>query len=551
MKISWTLRAVRPIAAMVIALAGSRASAQSGCMQGNVFNSFGVNQEIKLCPLPGSKVPELQKQLDEIQKSLSGNEALLREIAHTARGVNALGRDVDANRQVELLRSFSRQLTGLMAGGQEKSMQQIAQLADRLDALQDSITQSKEDRKTAQQTTAALNGQLGDAVAALDFTNAQQQLDSIQAKLDKIGDDTREIRRTIEEQAAREKEAAELTRKKAEEQDKDPNMYTRAQIMPSRSPLDNLVRLMIFFYSRPPLYPPFVDSAFSVAFRKGTGAAWRVDATDKQPANGGELWRLNLKPDDLGDRATLCFVAHDKPSGRLREWTQRYKVTSANTPSAAVNFIQDGDAAMRLTDGEPCDGATEVRKEATPAAGAAAGSPATTLSMDEQVKQQTAKMQETIAAMRDQARKTKPPSANFARITAGGSRRDQTNGGQWQIEVKTQPFRPGEPLYDVHVEANLIDESGRVTALQLSNRQIFVNIETRSAWVNRMGAKAVVCLTAKDPALDKPYRLTQWFSIETTRVNWTQGGAQIPGEKATFVPAKPAELTEASNAACQ
>jgi len=573
MKISWTSQAARSIAAVVIALAGWRASAQSGsqsgCLQGNSFNSFGFNQEIKLCPIPGAKVPELQKQLDEIQKAQNGNQALLRELARTARGVNALGRDVDANRQMELLRSFSRQLQGLTTGSQEKSMQQIAQLADRLDTLQDSISQSKEDRKTAQQTTAALNGRLGDAIAALDFTKARQQLDSILVKLDKIGDDVQQTRRLMEERAAREKEAAAQERKKAEEQDKDPNMYTRAQVMPSRSPLDDVLQLSIFFSSRPPLLPPFIGSTFSISFRKETGAPWRVDAADKQVSPGGELWHVRLNPDDLGDRATFCFVAHDKPSGRLREWTQRYKITPAHTPTAGVNFIPDGDAAMRLTDGEPCDGATEVRKELTDEQvkqrtakvqeQAAAARDQQTAKMQEKIQeqiaakrdQQIAKSQEQMAAMRDQARKATPAAGSFAHITAEGSRRDQINGGQWQIEVKTQPFRPRTTLYDVHVEANLVDESGRVTTLQLSNRRLFVNIESRYGWVDHIGTKAVVCLTAKNPALDKPYRLTQWFSIETSRVYWTQGGAQIPGDKATFVPAKPAEVTEASDAACQ
>jgi hypothetical protein len=125
------------------------------------------------------------------------------------------------------------------------------------------------------------------------------------------------------------------------------------------------------------------------------------------------------------------------------------------------------------------------------------------------------------------------------------------NGGQWQIKVDTQSFRPSQPLYDAHVEANLVDDSGRVTPLQLSNRQLFVNIESRYASVNRLGTKAVVCLTAKTPAMDRAYRLTQWFSIETSRVYWNDGGAQVPGEKAAFIPAKPAELTEASDAACQ
>jgi hypothetical protein len=302
-------------------------------------------------------------------------------------------------------------------------MQQISQLADKLDTLQDNIAQSRQDAKTAQQTTAALNGRLGDAIAALDLANAQQQLESIQAKLNKIGEDTQETRRLVEEQAAREKAAADEEKKKQEELESDPNMYTRAQIMPSKSPLNNQVRLMVYFYSRPPLYPPFIDSTFSMAFRKGTGEAWRVDATDKQVSGGGELWHLNLNPDQLGDRATVCFVAHDRPSGRLKEWVQKFKVTPANMPSQAVNFVPDGDAKMYLTDGEPCDGVTEVRKEeaAAPALASAVGAPSGGLSANEQVQQRLASIQEQIAAMHGQSRlPAGPMAATFARIMAAG-----------------------------------------------------------------------------------------------------------------------------------
>jgi hypothetical protein len=316
-------------------------------------------------------------------------------------------------------------------------------------------------------------------------------------------------------------------------------MYARAQITPRKSPFDNQLQLTIYFHPLRPLSGPFIDSALSVSFRKGT-AAWRVDATDRQVSGGGELWYLNLNPDDLGDRATLCFVAHDKPSGRLREWIQHYRISAANTAELGANFIPDGDPTMYLTDGEPCDGVKEVRREQV--------QPSVEERMQQRRQQQMAKAQEQIAAMRDQALKTAPEPAHFARIMALGSRRDDTNGGQWQIKVSAQPFRPGTTLYDVRVEANLLDESGRVTPLELSDRQLFANIESRYAWADHMGTRAVVCLTAKDPAHDKPYRLTQWFSIETSRVLWRDG---VPGDKATFVPAQPATSTEASGAACQ
>jgi len=536
--------------ATLMSLAGGPARAQQpGCGGGVIRVAGNLNARFEVCGDLGPRVPQLQKQLNELQKTLTGNDALLQEVTHAVRGVNALGRNVDPNRQAEMLQSLSKQIQGWIAADQKQSQQQIAQLAYKLDALQDSITQSKEDQRTAQQTAAELKGSLGDSIAALDLTRAQQQLDSIQAKLIKIGDDTGQIRRIIEEQNAREKEATELEKKKAEEQDKDPNMYTRAQIMPQKSPLSNQLRLMIFFYSRPPLYPPFVDSRFSVSFRRGA-AAWRVDAADKQVSAGGELWHLNLGPDDMGDRATFCFVAHDKPSGRLKEWTQQYKVTQANTPSLGVNFVPEGEPAMRLTDGEPCDGVNEVRKEPSPAEAsrqsvARPGVP----SLEAQLQEQRTKVQEQIAAMHAKALANLPAAPPFASITAEGSRRDRTNGGQWQIKVSTQPLRAGTPLYDVRVEANLVDESGRARPLQLSNRQLFVNIESRYASTDHLGTRAVVCLTAKDPAGGKQRRLTQWFSIETSKVVWP--GGQALGDKATFVPAQPPMLTEASGAACQ
>jgi hypothetical protein len=527
----------RLIAVGVLALV-SCAAAQEGCLSGNVALETNVKGRVELCPKYVAKVPDLQKRLDEFQKTLSGNEALLRELRRSARGVNALGRNVDANREVELLQSFSRELQDLMKADQKQMQEQTAQLADKLDNLQDMITQSKEDQKTAVQTMAALNGRLGDAVAALDLTKAEQQLESIQAELNKIEKNTEETNRILRQQAEREKEAAERQQREAEESDKDPDMYTRAQIMslPS-SPRSNIMPYMIFFSSRPPPYPPFIDSTLSVAFHKGA-ESWRLDATDKQVGEGGELWRINF--DEVGDRATLCFVAHDKQSGRLKEWMQRYKVTPKSSEARGVNFIPDGDPTMWLTDGEPCDGVTNIRKLPSPEAGTTPPPSAAQRQMNE-----------LLAATREQVLKARSSPNAFAHIMAQGSRRDHMNENKWLIEVSTQPFKPGTTLYDVSVQANLLDASGRVTPLQLSNRQLFVNIESRYAWVDHMGTKAVVCLTAKDPARDKPYRLTQWFTIETSRVYWKDGGAQNPGDQATFVPAQPATLTEASDLPCR
>lgn len=361
------------MAAAILLVAAARSPAQTGCLKGTVLMGLGVNGKITVCPQYETKVPGLQEQLTQLQRTVSGNEELLRAMRHTARSVNTVAQNVDADRQVQLLRSLSHDLQQWVTEGQSKTANQIAELADKLDTLQDSIAQSKEDSRTAQQTLTALTGQLGEAIAKLDLTNAQQQLDAIRAKLDSISDDTQHIRQAVDEENKRQAAAAEEERKKAEEMDKDPNFYTRAQIMPSRSPVTGKLQMMIFFYSRPPLYPPFIDSQLSIAFRKGA-AAWRVDAADKQVSAGGELWQLSL--DEAGDHATVCFVAHDKQSGELKEWTQRYKITPANSPAIPVNFIPEGDPAMQLTKGRPCDGVTEVRlpaKEPPPATPGAFG----------------------------------------------------------------------------------------------------------------------------------------------------------------------------------
>lgn len=554
--------------AMALATYSQRAAAQSGCLSGKVSMAFGVNGTVTVCPQYDAKVPELQKQLNEMQKTLSGNQALLREVTRSARSVNSLGRDVDENRQVELLRNFNKELQKVTTENQQKTQEQIAELADKLAMIQDLLTQKKEDEKTAPQTQAALSGPLGDALAKLDLTRAQAQLDSIQAKLDVIGsdvkvtrDNTDVIKETLEARDAREKAAADAEAKKAKDIDEDPNMYTRAQIMPlGIAPL----HYMVFFYSRPPLYPPFVDSQFSIAFHKGS-TSWRVDATDKAISAGGELWKINL--DEVGDRATICFVAHDRPSGRLKEWMQRYKLTPSTTRAEDVNWVPDGDANMRLTDGGPCDGVTQLREQApvqtagavipgtpsssqTPGAVISRGSSSSPTSAMDLYKAQMAQIQQQRAQMLEQVRTMAPLPANFAKITSDGSRRDHVNGDTWQIKVDMQPGIHAQ-LFDVHMQANLVNASGQLTPLQLSNRQLFGEIEIRYATATKLESKAVMCVTAKDEQRDKSYRLTQWFAIETSRVYWNDSGVQVPGERATFVPAQPATIAEASDAECK
>ena len=54
-----------------------RAAAQSDCLKGSIFAPLHVNAPVVVCGELSVKVPELQKQLDEMQKEVSGNRQLM------------------------------------------------------------------------------------------------------------------------------------------------------------------------------------------------------------------------------------------------------------------------------------------------------------------------------------------------------------------------------------------------------------------------------------------------------------------------------------------
>ena len=530
-------------AVVILTIGGANLGAQRGCLNG-VFKSMAVNGTIQVCPEPNAKVPDLQKQLDAMQHTLAGNQALLEEMKHSVRSVNTIAKDVDGDRKVVLLQSFLSELKAWSLQDQKKTQAQMASLANRIDELQETILAKQEDEKTARQTQAALQGQLGDAIANLNLNEAMSQLVAIQAKLEEIHsdvqvtkDNTQAIREALNVREAREKAASDKAERDAKALDEDPNMYTRAQIMPSRSPLSNDISLRVYFNSRPPLYPPFVDSKFSIAFYQGS-KAWRVEAADKMANGGGEIWSLN--PDEFGDRATLCLTARDQGSGRRKEWKQKYKVNQANSAAIPLSFIPDGPPTMRLTDGEPCDGVVQVHGEK------ASESPAQSIARMQ--RDQLAQMQQRVAQAQQQARTTAPAPENFADVTAEANRRNGVNG--WEVRVDMQSGIHAQ-LFDVHVQANLFDDDGQVFPLTLSNRQIVGDLETRYGTASSVGTKAAVCVTARDPRLSKLYRLTQRFSVETSRVQWDVNGSQVHGEHAAFVRSEPPIVSEASDTPCQ
>jgi exonuclease VII large subunit len=126
--------------AIVLVFPCLSAAAQTGCLSGPLKTPVGAVGTVEVCPEYSAKVPELQNQLLQMQQTLNGNQALMREVARASRNINALSRDVDENRKNELLRSFTRQLKELAAADQAKTQSQLSDLNEKLDNLKDQIT---------------------------------------------------------------------------------------------------------------------------------------------------------------------------------------------------------------------------------------------------------------------------------------------------------------------------------------------------------------------------------------------------------------------------
>ena len=68
--------------ATLMSLAGGPARAQQpGCGGGVIRVAGNLNARFEVCGDLGPRVPQLQKQLNELQKTLTGNDALLQEVS--------------------------------------------------------------------------------------------------------------------------------------------------------------------------------------------------------------------------------------------------------------------------------------------------------------------------------------------------------------------------------------------------------------------------------------------------------------------------------------
>ena len=159
------------------------AYAQSGCDEG-VIHLPDRNGTIQICSAMAAQVPKLSRQLVEAVRTLGSQQAQIAELSRLVRGMNNVSRGLGADRQAQMLKNLSEQLTRSQEadGGQ----QAIAALNDRFDDLQNRLLSAVGNQAASAAVAEAIKGSLGDAIARLDLGAASQQLKDIDARLKEI-----------------------------------------------------------------------------------------------------------------------------------------------------------------------------------------------------------------------------------------------------------------------------------------------------------------------------------------------------------------------------
>ena len=377
-----SLRRKTALVTLMVVVFISLSAAQSKCGSGeNDVNGVvkypgGINATLEFCLPYASKVPELQRSLNEVAKQVGGEKEQLREIKRLMTGLQAVGQNLGEQRQIELLKNFSAQIVSQQAAGQEQNQERIEALADRLDDLKTLLIEKLGNAGTRDQTTNAINGPVGDAIATFDLAKAHDLLEDIRAQLNVIGGKvdeslkqekeiksdtatTRQILEQYQRQVAQDQKMySDMSKSRAD----DPRLFASINFvavrMPSHASLPGVQSQGSLWQIKAIVghQKTSADSKLQIAFLDGR-KSWLMNAA----WDGNMTWEVNTN--EIGERAVVCFAAPDSQTGARRQWTQNYTIHQSEQGfMTQANFVPDGDPALSPAAGAPCGGATEVRE---------------------------------------------------------------------------------------------------------------------------------------------------------------------------------------------
>lgn len=168
------------------------------CISGIVTFTAGVNGDLKACGEILQTDPKLAAQLDSVTHLLAHQQD---QLARLTKSVNAVGSNLDLAKQVQMLQA----LVVKLGTNAESAPARVVHLTTALETVQTGISDFSKSPRDQITLKSQLNGDLGDAIAQLDLSEAVAELKDIRDKLSQIdkttsetADDVRIIKKDIE-----------------------------------------------------------------------------------------------------------------------------------------------------------------------------------------------------------------------------------------------------------------------------------------------------------------------------------------------------------------
>jgi hypothetical protein len=164
---------------------GNSFSQGAGCDEG-VIRMPDRNGTIQICSSLAKQVPELSKQLQNIAKAMGDEKSQIAELTRLVKSMNNVSRGIGTDRQGEMLKNLSSQISYSESKGPEYSRKALDNLSDSFEDLQNQMMKSISNPGGAEALSNALKGPVGESIAKLELNNASRQLNEINVRLGKI-----------------------------------------------------------------------------------------------------------------------------------------------------------------------------------------------------------------------------------------------------------------------------------------------------------------------------------------------------------------------------
>jgi len=174
-----------PLIFATIFWTGNSFSQGAGCDEG-VIRMPDRNGTIQICSSLAKQVPELSKQLQNITKAMGDEKSQIAELTRLVKSMNNVSRGIGTDRQGEMLKNLSSQITYSESKGPEYSRKALDNLSDSFEDLQNQMMRSISNPGGAEVLSNALKGSVGESIAKLELNNASRQLNEINVRLGKI-----------------------------------------------------------------------------------------------------------------------------------------------------------------------------------------------------------------------------------------------------------------------------------------------------------------------------------------------------------------------------